>query len=330
MNRNYIDSRVYNDINGAGSDPHAGIESLLPQAFTPAIPIAHQDRLQGRSGLLENLKRAWAREGASVALYGAPGVGKTSAVKVASRAFPGCACYHSASADDTFATIVSELLQGFDRSSHTGSGRGPVRSEKPETISPNSVVRYLPEVPALFIIDDFERIRCQDTRRAFADLAKKISDVHAQTRLTFVGVGDNVKDLLLDHRSVSRQIMALKVPKLSQADIRRILQEGAAELGIEFDVEALRCIEALSGNKPCHTHLLAEGAVHNLVSALRQGTRTDCVIGTAEVEAALKYSRETGQFPMCGQGSAFSRAPHAEKPDEPAELACHARDFISR
>ena len=53
-----IDSRVYNDMNGTGSDPLAGIESVLPQAFTPAIPIAHQDRLQGRSGLLENLKRA--------------------------------------------------------------------------------------------------------------------------------------------------------------------------------------------------------------------------------------------------------------------------------
>ena len=208
------------------------IEFLLTRAFTPASPVASQNFLHGRSELLANIKRAWTREGASVCLYGQRGVGKTSLIKTASAAFRGQVFYHSASAGDSFESIALEMLHYFDRSADTGS-ESPSRIPE-RAISPQSLAQSLPTSPTLLIIDDFERIQDRETRRAFADLIKKISDARVPARLTLVGIGDHIRHLIEDHRSVSRQIVSMEVPELSSEDIHSIIGRGAKMLGVGF------------------------------------------------------------------------------------------------
>ncbi len=326
------------------------IEFLLTRTFTPASPIAIPNFLQGRSEVLANLTRAWAREGASVALYGQRGAGKTSVVKVASKAFKGQVFYHSASAGDTFESITSDMLHHFHRSPDAESGPGwalttesPFADRQPlrergnlgRALTPHNVAQCLPASPTLLIIDDFERIEERKARRAFADLIKKISDSRVPARLTFVGIGDHIRDLIEDHRSVARQLVAMEVPDLSSEDIHDIIRRGAKALGIGIDRQAADQIERLSQNMPHRAHLLAEGAVHQLLAAMRHGRKSEYVVGLAEVHAALEYARKSGQYPcpepalptatawgknrdVQAHGPEFSRAPHTEIPSVPS------------
>ena len=330
------------------------IEFLLTRTFTPASPIARPHFLHGRSEVLANIRRAWTREGAAVALYGLRGAGKTSVIKVASSAFKGQVFYHSASAGDNFESIASDMLHHFNRSPDAEPGvswapttESPFADRQPlresgileRALTPHTVAQCLPTSPTLLIIDDFERIEDRKARRAFADLIKKISDARVPARLTFVGIGDHIRDLIEDHRSVSRQTVALEVPELSPEDIHSIILRGAKTLGIEFEQEAADQIERLSANMPYRAHLLSEGATHCLLASIRQGVKSKYVVGVPEVRAAVEYARKSGQYPLLperrlvrvrtrlpwnggrvGQehGSEFSRTPHTETPSVPS------------
>ena len=279
------------------------IEFLLTRTFTPASPIAHPHLLQGRSELLANIRRAWTREGATVALYGQRGAGKTSVIKVAISAFKGHVFYHSASAGDNFESIASDMLHHFIRSpdpTDSPSADRPTLRESgilERALTPHSVAQCLPTSPTLLVIDDFERIEDRNARRGFADLIKKISDGRVPARLTFVGIGDHIRDLIEDHRSVSRQLVAIEVPELSPEDIHSIIRRGAKTLGIEFEQEAADEIEWLSEKMPHRAHLLSEGAIHCLLASIEHGVKSEYVVGVSEVHAALEYARKSGQYP---------------------------------
>ncbi len=270
------------------------IETRLTRAFTPASPIAYGHRLQGRSRLLGNLRRAWSREGASVALYGQRGVGKTSLVTVAASSFRGRVFYHSASADDDFASIALAI---FHRLGRHGSGLAPPLSQE-TAFTPQDIVRFLPPTPTLLVIDDLERIECRKTTFAFADLVKKVSDARIPATLTFVGIGDHVGELIESHKSAARQLISLEVPPLTGPSIENIVRLGAEKLRIEFERAAVDRIATLSQNMPYYAHLLSECAVHCLLSSIREGTKSERVVALREVEAGLEYARHSGQYPV--------------------------------
>jgi hypothetical protein len=184
------------------------------------------------------------------------------------------------------------MLHQFTRAPDAGSSQHHLRA-----ITPQSVAQHLPATPALLIIDDFERIQDREARCAFADLIKKISDARVPARLTFVGIGEQIGDLVEDHRSVSRQVVALEVPELASEDIHSIIRRGAATLGIAFEQEAADRIEQLSAKMPHRVHLLSEGAVHCLLTAVRNGVKSEYVVGVTEVDAALRDARKSGQYP---------------------------------
>lgn len=270
------------------------IESRLTRAFTPASPIAYAHRLQGRSRLLESLRRAWNREGASVALYGGRGVGKTSLVTVAAASFRGRTFYHSASADDDFSSIALALSHCL---APPGSGPATPLTEAGE-LTPQDVVRFLPPTPTLLVIDDLERIQCRQTKFAFADLIKKVSDARIPATLTFVGIGNHVGELIESHRSASRQLIALEVPPLTEACIEEIVRSGAEKLNLTFERAAVDRITTLSENMPYYAHLLSECAVHCLLRSIREGKKAGRVVALEDVEAGVEFARDSGQYPV--------------------------------
>jgi hypothetical protein len=269
-------------------------ESMLTWAFTPASPISYAHRLQGRSELLRDLRRVWSREGASVALYGRRGVGKTSLVRVAATQFRGRVFYHSASADDTFSAIALAMFHHFGG---PGGGLTPPPAPGPG-FTPQTVLQFLPRTPTLLVIDDLERIECRDTRFAFADLVKKVSDARIPTTLTFVGIGDHVGELIEGHTSVARQLIVLEVPTLTKPSIEKIVRVGAKTLEIEFDREAVDEIVRLSENIPYYTHLLSECAVHCFLASIQDEGKPERVVRLRDVKAAVEYARKRGQYPV--------------------------------
>lgn len=261
------------------------IEAELPRVFTPASPIASPRFLQGRSQIIEDMKRAWNRVGSSVVLYGKRGVGKTSVVKVAARSFEGGIFYHSASNGDSFQSIAFAMLQHFN---------GAAQRE----LTPQGAAQHLPALAALIIIDDFERIESHAARFAFSELIKKLSDSGVPATMTIVGISDSIEDLIEGHESVGRHIVALPIPNLSSGEVEGIIRRGAEALGIEFEEGAVDQIARLSDSTPCYAHLLCEGAVVSLIRSMREGTKSEPVVSVREVRAAVEYAIRSHQFPV--------------------------------
>ncbi|HME42317.1 MAG TPA: ATP-binding protein [Syntrophorhabdales bacterium] len=305
------------------TNPVDRLQESLSKVFTPASPISQRERLKGREELLEDIRRAYRREGSGVVLYGERGVGKTSVAKVALNDLAGSHYYYSASATDTFESIVSSVLANYgaewqERSKESlettkkdaklsipvaSGGLGHERQTKlvqqrlGEThLSPQEIANRLPKQEGLIIIDDFERIQSSDVRAQFADLVKKLSDNHHPATVMLVGVADNIGDILSAHESARRNIMEVRVPRLTQSDIRRIVSDGVRQLQITIDDDSLEQIAEFSAQFPYYTHLLCEGAVTSLITRVRKGEQQDLHVAPANVRDAILYAIRNTEY----------------------------------
>lgn len=293
------------------------LESQLPKVFTPAAPISVLQLLKGRDQILEDVKRAYYRQGASLILFGDRGVGKTSIARVAMNMLPGNHFYYSASSLDTFESICLAMLSHYrvhwdqrTRSktettskeakigipvasgelSHERELSGQEIALASEILTPQEICRRLPKAEGLIIIDEFERISNSSIRMKFADLIKKASDNVINLTLMIVGIGTNIDELLGAHESASRSITEIKVHRLTTDHVKQIITEGMAELDLGIEETQADHIVTYTARFPYYAHLLCEGAVTNLISSLRAGTRHELIIIAGDVNAAVSHA----------------------------------------
>jgi len=299
------------------------IEKDLPTVFTPRSPVREIRFLQGRDELIEDMRGALYHPGAAIVIYGERGVGKTSLARLASAKL--CAemvslqgiepIYYSVSEGDTFLHILGSILprMGVEdvvvkvlTSEITGARsvvnaqlvemEDKTRTEKTTTARPlvdpeprpQVVVDQIKGKRALIILDDYERITDENTRKFFPELIKKISDNQLQVSLIIVGIGDSAKDLVKVHESVARNLTAIHVPRLTDEQIRQIAVEGFAALRLKHEPEVIAQIVRFSANFPYYTHRLCEGIVRAYIAQARSGTRSDWTIRASDVPAAIR------------------------------------------
>ena len=263
-----------------------------------------------------------ARKGATIVLYGERGVGKSSIAKIVAQFASGEPYYYSASAQDTFETICSAVLQFYDvgwtpdtRDMQSSRGRqgtlqlGYLHAEVSATessgqrdaqlqrsqLTAQQFASRLPERASLIVIDEFERLPNRRDRAAFADLVKKLSDNESPATLMLVGIADNIDDLLVAHESAQRSIVEIKVERLSDASIREIVDTGMEALGLEIEQVAADQVVAYSARFPYYAHLLGEGAVHALLSRCQADTVLPLRVGTADLAASIGYAIRNAQ-----------------------------------
>jgi hypothetical protein len=289
----------------ASSRDPVDLEHHLARVFTPASPVLSLHRLHGREKLVEAFQRAWNRRGCSVVIFGERGVGKTSILRCAAMMFKGAVFYHSASLDDRFDAIMLSALE------HFGASRDP-EGLASGRVTPQAVVRRLPSVPALLLVDDFERIESEETRVAFADLIKKLSDSASRTTLAVAGVGCRLEDLIEAHESIRRHVVVLEVPSLGPPEIRDLVRDGISSLGLKIEQDAVEEIVRLSGGALDQAHLLCEAAVHELLAASRLGSLTSRTVALSDVLAGLERAAPGGQYR--GPASAATHLPIRPRP----------------
>lgn len=298
------------------------IVATLPQVFTPAAPVSDVRLLKGREVVLEDIARAMARKGATIVLYGERGVGKSSIAKIVAQFAPGTPCYYSASAEDTFETICSTVLQYYDagwtpdtremQSSRSRQGNlqigslqaGAATSESSEQrdtqlertrLTAQQVASRLPDRASVVIIDEFERLTNQRDRAAFADLIKKLSDNESPATLMVVGIAENIDELLVAHESAQRSIYEVKVDRLTDTAIREIVSAGMSALGLEIDETTADQIVTFSARFPYYTHLLCEGAVHALLDRCSAESTSPLRVGPADLSSSILYAIRNAQ-----------------------------------
>jgi hypothetical protein len=130
----------------------------------------------------------------------------------------------------------------------------------PNPCGPDDIRRLLTilsdSAMVIVVFDEFDRIEDDKTKRAMADTIKVLSDNSVPATLAIVGVADSVEGLIAEHQSIERALVQILMPRMSQVELRQIIENGLARLSMTANDEASRAISVLSQGLPHYTHLI--------------------------------------------------------------------------
>lgn len=258
---------------------------VLRRHFTPAKPISSQEYLRGREAKLRDIDRAFNSEGKHIFIFGDRGVGKTSLARTAG--------FIHASSESDPPTIECEIkstpyqllrdiairclpsrdvveqatkksgmkfasLLGAEVQKEIKTGHIPQINSMNEALAIVSYVATLNRKTPVIIIDEFDVIEDEDTRRAFASFLKHISDQEIPLRFIVCGIGDSLDEMIGSHLSTGRYLKPIELERLPHDARWEIITSAAEELGVEIDRETYVRIGQISDGYPYYVHLLGE------------------------------------------------------------------------
>jgi hypothetical protein len=104
-----------------------------------------------------------------------------------------------------------------------------------------------------------------------------------------VGVADSVDNLILEHRSIERALIQVRMPRMLQAESKEIIQKGLAKIKMQITQDALEKIARLSQGLPHYAHLLG------LYSATCAITNDSNEITNVHVRSAIREAVDHAQ-----------------------------------
>jgi Cdc6-like AAA superfamily ATPase len=273
-------------LNNRAGDRFAAIRSKLRHAFTPSQPVADRRMFAGREGVLRTIIGSIEDQRLHVVLYGERGIGKTSLLHMLAQAATEAryiVVYSSCGANSTFDETFRAAAQDIPLLFHSGFAPTTAEAEKgasladllpAEAISPRKfgdLCTKLVGTRVLIILDEFDRCESGAFRRDVAELIKNLSDRLGRVQLVLAGVAADLTELVEHIPSIRRNIFALRVPKMSDAEVLQIVANGEREAGVTFDTHAGAYVVAVASGSPYIASLLCHHAGH---VALDQGRST--------------------------------------------------------
>ena len=160
-------------------------------------------------------------------------------------------------------------------------------------MTPDSVRRTLQELTSsaslIVVFDEFDRVKNNDVITAMSDTIKALSDNSVNVTILIIGVADSVNDLIREHQSIERALVQVPMPRMSDEEIRDIVEKGLTRLTMGIDRAALDEIVLLSQGVPYIAHLLC---IYTCRAALAGGRKT---IYPAHVEQGMKRALDQWQ-----------------------------------
>jgi energy-coupling factor transporter ATP-binding protein EcfA2 len=241
------------------------------QIFTPGYPVSHQDMFAGRMEQLQRVIDTLQAPGRHPVLFGQRGVGKTSLANILGQVFKNLLSVKvSCDGSDTFATVWNRVLVsasirfkqkalGFSgEDSESSITLGQALGHDPSLAKPAEIADLLRrmEAPVVVIFDEFDKLIAKETKAAFSDLIKIVSDTAPQAKLVVVGVADNIHELVGEHASIERNLVHVELPLMSDGEIGTIFSKGLDRLGIAYEDSVVAQVPKLAGGFPHYAHLL--------------------------------------------------------------------------
>jgi Cdc6-like AAA superfamily ATPase len=250
------------------------------RVFTPAAPIDDKALFAGRTKLVRQVLDAVSQKGQHAILFGDRGVGKTSLANVLASFVPEggyvTTCRINCDKGDSFNSVWLKAFEDIQEGELTkvggfGGGSNPPRVDaSADVISPDVVRRQLEKWARnshpILIIDEFDRLE-ENYRAIFADTIKTLSDHAVGATVVLVGVGDSVDQLIAEHQSIQRALVQVRMPRMSRDEIKEIIDNGLARLGMTIEPAALERIAMLSQGLPHYAHLLGRHASRTALDA---------------------------------------------------------------
>ncbi|MGH8083997.1 MAG: AAA family ATPase [Lysobacter sp.] len=231
-------------------------------------------------------------------LFGDRGVGKSSLANIASelllkRFIAGELFQKRCDSADTFVSVVAAPLRavgidvsesGSSRSKAEGGaanigipGLGAKVDSHTTTIrelagarelaSPSWVAEKLSGLKGLLLIDEVDALTNSRDRHLLAELVKQLSDRGADLKVLLVGIADTGAHLTAGHPSVNRCLKETRLKRMSNDELREIIEGGEKRAGLAFSDTAKNRIIKVSSGYAHFTHLLALKAAEDAIAA---------------------------------------------------------------
>lgn len=283
------------------SDPMSRQRIRFRNAFTPAQPVVDARMFAGRSKLLEGMIAAIEDKRSHVIIFGERGIGKTSLLRIftmAAREARYIVVYFSCGATSDFSEMFRAVAAEIPLLYHSNVSPVSSHSEAGSTLSDllpegrltprqfSDVAAKLVGTRVLVVLDEFDRAKSPEFRRDIAELIKTLSDLSARVQLVIAGVATDLVDLMEHIPSIRRSIVALRVPAMSDEEVRALIENGVRASGVLFKPEAIDLIVSAAHGSPYLTNLVCHLAGLSTLGDRRQ--RVDA----SDVEKGLEEAIE--------------------------------------
>lgn len=281
------------------ADRFTSMRMKLRAAFTPSQPVVDRRMFAGRSGVLANMIGAIEDQKLHLVVYGQRGIGKTSLMHMLTEAAREArylvhysSCGAASNFQETFRAAANEIPLLF----HTGFGPTAEEAEGGATLgdllpkgafSPRQfgdLCAKLTGTRVLIILDEFDRCESVEFRRDLAELIKILSDRSVRVQLIIAGVAADIADLVEHIPSIRRNILAVRVPLLTEAEARELVATGERASGLVFDPTARDFVVRIALGWPYIASLICHHAGLSAIDASRSTVLVD------DVSAALEES----------------------------------------
>jgi Cdc6-like AAA superfamily ATPase len=289
----------------------------IGEAFSPRAPIDRKTLFAGRLDQLRDAVNTVTQRGQHAVVYGERGVGKTSLANIVLTVFgnqvnkPECGVINC---DGTM--NFSALWHAILREMHIADGK-TLNNLAPEIVTPDDVRHVLQNISkTLIIIDELDRIRDKDLTVQLADTIKNLSDHSVDTTIVLVGVADSVETLIAGHVSIERNLVQIRMPRMSRTELEELIDNGAKLSAIYVSDAAKSRIASLSQGLPHYAHLLCLHAFQNAV------TRDAQTVDVEDVRAAITRALGQAQQSVISDYNRAVTSPRKENLYAQVLLAC--------
>ena len=247
----------------------------LRNIFTPTQPVADPQMFAGRRDILGNLISTLEDQKSHVILFGDRGVGKTSVLRMLSRAAKDAkyiVVYYSCGATsdftETFRAVAADIPLLYHSAISPIQANANVGTSLLDLLGPGKLTpRLIGDAAAkivgtrvMVVLDEFDRTESPDFRRDVAELIKTLSDVSARLHLVIGGVASDLTDLMEYIPSIRRNVNAVRIGPMPDEEVRGLIENGARLSGVKFEAPAIELIASASRGSPYLTTLLAHVA----------------------------------------------------------------------
>lgn len=258
-------------------------KQLFGKVFSPTAPIKEESFFRGRIEQLKRIVEVMNEDGQHAILYGERGVGKTSMANITCRSITNLYSIKiTCNSSDNFKSLwlralgevqFTQTIKGIGFKEEVKNNMVSLgdRIRNQEKVLPHDIhltLRQFPNNKFLFVFDEFDNIKDQHTRVMFADLIKSLSDNSTMIKIMIVGIADNVINLIGNHKSLERCLMQIKMPRMSESEMKEIITKGFEQLQMKITGQAISKILNFSSGFPHYTHLLCKYSIKN---ALEKG-----------------------------------------------------------
>lgn len=300
-------------------------KEILRAHFTPSRPISHHEYLRGRDEKLKQIERAFNSPGKHVFIHGDRGVGKTSLARSAANFHLSSdsgllvvECEADIAPYDLIRDIIMKCTKGdrygrqkketyrvavpglsYEVQRDLEGGQVPKLSGMNEALSVLSFVIKGGIKEPVVVIDEFDVIRDQETRRTVASFIKHVSDQEIPLKFIICGIGDSLDEMIGSHLSTGRYLAPIQLDPIPHEARWEIIKAAGDALGVHIDRESIVRSGIISDGYPYYIHLIGERlfwAMYDdpepVSSSSPSHFESALQAASEEAEAALKKSYE--------------------------------------